>query len=347
LKTKRSSKTGTKTRGTSGLLRVAVCGCGGRGRDHVLSLLALPEVDVVALADSDHAACARLRDEELVPRGKPVSIFHTLEEQLRLARVDAVVLATPHQLHYGQARAALRAGVHVLVEKPMVTSTRQATALVDLARKQKRVLAIAHQGSCSSELRYIRRLLAEGKLGEITTVDGFISQDWLSRCRGTWRVSRELAGGGMLYDTGSHLLHAVLWLTGLKPVNVGAMVDNRGTEVDVVSSVLVRFDNGAMGTLLANGDARTFSSGLRIVGTRGTVVTGADGGRRAHSAVGRLLKYPPVKDHEMTVQSNFIEAVRGRSEAASPGEWGVKLCRLMDGIYTSAGTGKPAAVRWK
>ena len=347
MKPKARKKKATPPRGRGGPLRVAVAGCGVQGREHVRNLLKLPDVDLVALSDSNIAACSRLRDEELVPQGRPCSVFHTLEEQLRLARLDAVVIATPHYLHYPEAKAALEAGVHVLVEKPMVTSTRHARQLINLARRRKRVLAISFQGTCTSELTYARDVIAGGGLGDILTVDGFVSQDWLKACRGTWRLRKEQSGGGMLYDTGSHLLNAVLWLTGLKPVEVFAWVDNRGEEVDIIAGMLVRFDNGALATLMSNGDAQAFDSAIRIKGTRGVIVTSAYGGTLEHWEDGERLKYPPVEVSRMGPQSDFLRAIRSRTEPLCPAEWGLKLCRFMDAITASAETGKAVKVSWR
>ena len=344
MKRQASKKKVTSVRGRGGALRVAVAGCGVLGREHVRNLLKLPDVDLVALSDSNIAACSRLRDEELVPQGRPCSVFHTLEEQLRLARLDAVVIATPHYLHYPEARAALEAGVHVLMERPMVTSTRHARQLISLARRRKRVLAISFKGTCTSELTYARDVIGRGDLGDILTVDGFVSQDWLKACRGTWRLRREQSGGGMLYDTGSHLLNAVLWLTGLKPVEVFAWIDNRGEEVDITAGVLVRFENGALATLMSNGDAQTFDSTIRIKGTRGVIVTSAYGGTLEHWEGGERLKYPPVQVSGTSPQSDFLGAIRGKTEPVCPPEWGLKLCRLMDAIYASAEAGKVVKV---
>jgi predicted dehydrogenase len=140
----------------------------------------------------------------------------------------------------------------------------------------------------------------------------------------------------MLFDTGCHLLHSVLWLTGLKPVEVCAWVDRCGQQVDVLAGMLIRFDNGALGTLLSNGDARFFDSRIRINGTLGTLVTSAYGGRLEHYAEGELLRYPPVTMRGHSVQSDFLAAVRGRTEPASPADWSLKLCRLIDAVYASA-----------
>lgn len=344
MKTRKSSKKKTPARAATDPLRLAVCGCGAWGRQHVRNLLAVPGVDVVALVDDNHAAAARLRDEELVTHGKPCSLFHSLDEQLRLAPVDAIVISTPHHLHYPQVRAALETGAHVLVDRPLATSTRHARELIALAKRTGRILAISFQGACTSELAYVRRLIARGGLGEITTINGFICRPWLSTCRGTWRLRKSESGGGILLDAGSHLLHAILWLTGLKPVEVFASIDSRDEEVDVVSSIIIRFENGALATILADGDTQPPAEGIRIMGSGGTVVTSAYGGELQHYKGFQLLKYPPVADYSETAESNFVEAVRGREEVASPAIWGLALCRLMDAIYASARARKPVKV---
>lgn len=324
-----------------GALRVAICGCGSVSRRHVQNLLELPEVDVVALADVRHEACTRLRDEELVPRGRHCSVFHTLDEQLRLAQLDAVVIATPYYLHYPQAKAALEAGVHVLLEKPMVTSPTQARELMTLACKKKRVLALAYQGPYTPEFNYIRRVRREGILGQIRTVGGFINQDWLAGVKGTWRVRRKQAGGGILYDAGSHLLHAVLWLTELEPAEVFAFAENCKQEVEVVAAVIVHFSNGAVATLMANGDSRLPRNGIQLHGTEGVIVTSVYGEFLEHYIDGQKVKYPSVSGGSATPEANFIAAIRGQEELLCPADYGLKLARLLEAIYRSIRTRKP------
>jgi predicted dehydrogenase len=323
-------------------VRLGFVGCGNMARHHArVFTQAVPEAEIVALADPDPGRVARLVDE-FFP-SQPPAVFPDYREMLAVAPLDGVVIISPHVYHFPQAMDAIDAGCHVLIEKPMVTRTRDAQALIAHAHERGRLISVAFPGPFSCEFQYIRDLIARGDLGEIYLVTGVCAQDWLALCGGTWRTTLELSGGGNMYDSGAHMFNAMLYLTGLAATEVFAFVDNKDQEVDVVGVVSMRFTGGALGSAAVSGATTVFEQGLYIHGTRGSAKASIYGGQM-EVWVGRdRVKYPQVP-RTTTLQQNFVDCIKGRATTPSPPLLGLRQARLMDAIYESAGAGRPVSV---
>jgi predicted dehydrogenase len=230
---------------------------------------------------------------------------------------------------------AVRAGCNVLIEKPMVINTEDAQALIGEAERHQRIVSVAFPGPFSEEFRYVRDLVERGGLGEVQLVTGVCTQDWLGHVRGTWRTDLELSGGGNLYDSGAHMFNGMLFLTGLSVREVYACIDKKDQEVDVVATVSIRFDNGALGTAAVTGNATVMEQGIYIQGTLGSVKCSIYGGRMEIWLGREKVKYPVVPA-TTTPQQNFVDCIRGVAETPSPPGLGLRQARLMDAIYASA-----------
>ncbi len=328
-------------------LRFALVGCGGMGRTHMRHLLEIPEVEAAALCDTAKGRVQRYV-KEFFPRGtgRP-AVYTDYERLLSSERLDAVVLVTPHAEHFPQARAALEAGLHVLVEKPMVTNAEHARDLVRLAERKERLLGIAFQGPVSAEFAYISNLIRRGDLGELQSAVGYVAQDWMSLSRGTWRQNPKLSGGGMTFDTGAHLLNAALWLVDSPVRRVAATLDRLGSKVDINATIAIRFENGCLASLSCAGNAcGPIDSLLAIYGTKGTVKTGAWGGALEHvDAAHEQVRYPYMPYATVSPHRNFVDAIRGHDALRCPPAYGVLLAELMEAVFESAETGRAVEVR--
>ena len=112
-------------------IRVGIFGCGSISRGHVQRFLENPEVQIAACADPNPAAAAAVVGMVVKARGTEPLVFTSPEDLLAATTPDAVAIFTPHAFHFAQAMAALAAGAHVLLEKPMVCTVADAEALVD------------------------------------------------------------------------------------------------------------------------------------------------------------------------------------------------------------------------
>ena len=191
----------------SSRLRVAVVGCGAvTERYHLPALLASPEINVAVLVDPD-VNRARILGRQL--GAPPVASTH-----VRLpVPVDLALIATPNALHETIATDFLRAGVHVLVEKPMARTVEECDRMLAAADESGAILAVGHDFRQYPVARYAHELFQVNLLGPVRTVDVRQStgMGWPAL---TPTVLTRQAGGGVLIDFGVHLLDLLLWWLG-------------------------------------------------------------------------------------------------------------------------------------
>ncbi len=253
-------------------LRAAIAGAGFMGTAHTEALRRNGVyIKGIAGADPEEACDAAER------LGLPCA-YRSFEDMVIDPDVDIIHLCTPNFLHYSQAKAALQAGKHVLVEKPLAMDSQEARELVAIARETGRV------GALNYNLRYYplcqeaHSRVRGGALGEVRILHGEYCQDWLFLPTDwNWRLI-PAEGGGLraVADIGTHWLDMVTWITGLEVTAVMAdlatfipirqkpkhavetfaskLVQSADTEpveihTEDFAAVLLRFNNGARGTL--------------------------------------------------------------------------------------------------
>lgn len=321
-------------------VRIGLIGCGGIMRRHVEDLRDLPEVRIAALADTDPERIAAYKREW--PDLGEAAEYDDYMKLLEKGDVTGVVIATPHTMHYDQITAALDRGIHVLTEKPLVCRIDHAAELVRKVRESGLVLVIGYQRHYGGAFRYMRRAIAEGKIGRVQAVLAFQCQGWKVSTAGKWRQVPELSGGGQLNDSGSHLVDVLLWVTGLQAETVSAQIDPCGTPVDINSALSVRFTNGAVGTLTVVGDypARGMWEDISILGGKGGFHLRQGGALT--QILGRddaTLEVDPGRLSGGSISKNFIRSIQGQEEPAASVECGLRVIELTEAAWKSAEQG--------
>jgi len=194
-------------------------------------------------------------------------------------RMQFVSIVTPNHLHVPQALAAVRAGFHVVCDKPLAMSEAEALALAEAARRADRLVAVTYNYTGYPMIREARHLVASGALGRIRRVQCEYLQGWLAQAQpdnkqADWRVDPARAGAaGCFGDIGSHCENLVHFVTGLEMEAVCADLNRfvPGRQLDDDGNVLVRFAGGARGVIIASQVAVGEENGLclRIYGERG------------------------------------------------------------------------------
>lgn len=322
--------------------RVGFIGLGAMARYHLSQILDRADTEVTALcepAPGAHAAAAELfqRRGLAVPPNEP-----DWERFLarNAGRMDAVFIITPHVLHFTQAAACLQAGLDVLLEKPMVMTADEASALIETRDRTGRVLVVAFQGSLSAQVREASRLLRSGELGPILNVNAMVWQDWETLTHGTWRQEPNVSGGGFLFDTGAHMLNTVADLAGEELSQVAAWLEDDGRPVDVRAVVMARLASGALVTMNACGSAiPSCHSDIRVFTTKAILRTGVWGEALELQRAGadRLRKVRSVVP--IPIWEQFLHIRDGRTPNPSPPEAGLRMARLWDAIRASAARG--------
>lgn len=323
-------------------VRLALIGSGGFGRYHIRQILQqLDTTEVAVICEPSreaYAAAAGLFSAAgLTPPPHRTDLGKMLAEYR--GKLDAALIVTPHALHHDQTAACLEAGLDVLLEKPMVLTAAEARSLIGVRDRTGRLLVVAFPGSLSPQVRTAVGLLRGGTLGELLNISGTVWQNWMDAAN-TWRGQPALSGGGFLFDTGAHMLNTIADLAGEDFVEVGAWLDNRGTQVDIRAAVMARTASGVLVTINACGAAiPSCASDLRVFCTRGIVRTGMWGERLELQRFGRKTLRPVKVPPSLGVWEQFLAVRAGQIANPSPPEVGLRMARLWDAIQASAAQG--------
>ena len=199
-------------------LQAAVIGVGFVGRAHIEALRRLG-IPVLGVLGSSPERSEATRAALGLPRA-----YRSLEELCADDEVTVVHICTPNYLHFAEASAVLRSGKHVMCEKPLAMNARESTALIELARQQKRMGGVCYNLRFYPLCQEARALIASGAIGEPRLVHGKFLQDWLFYPTDwNWRLETQLGGElRAVSDIGTHWLDLAMWLTGRKVVEVCA-----------------------------------------------------------------------------------------------------------------------------
>lgn len=211
--------------------------------------------------------------------------FETMarEEAKRPDGIEAVSIVTPNHMHAGPALAFLKAGIHVICDKPLTTSLKEAKALQAAAKKSGLIFAVTHNYTGYPMVRQARAMVKSGELGEIRVVQVEYPQDWLAeplektgQKQADWRTDPKRSGaGGCIGDIGTHAYNLADFITGLSVDELSAELTTfvKGRKLDDNTQILLRYANGARGSLWASQVAIGNENNLRIrvYGTKGGI----------------------------------------------------------------------------
>jgi predicted dehydrogenase len=326
-------------------VRAAVIGCGLMAREHVRGLLKKRgEVDIAVVSDPSPRAYEAMRDLFLeagleAPPNKPD--LGSLLKACR-GRVDVALVVTPHKFHFEHAKAAMEAGLDVLLEKPMVTNAREALDLIDVRARTGRLLVISFNGSLSPQVRLAAQMLRSGELGEILSISATVWEGWASSYKGHWKQDPEVSGGGFMFDTGAHMLNTVADLAGEDFVEVAAWLDTRGrgTGLDITGTVMARLASGALVSMCACGETiPACSSDVRVFCTKGIIRTDVWGRWLELQREGEPVLRPLEDLPSLGPWEQFLAVRNGSSPNPCPPEVGLRMALLWDAIGSSARRG--------
>jgi predicted dehydrogenase len=344
----------------SNLRRIALVGAGVIGRHHGLVVGQLADrVELVAVADVDTVRAEQLAAER---GGRP---YPSLTAALAAEEIDVVVVCTPTGLHGEVAIEALRAGKHVIVEKPAELTVARTDEIIEARDKAGTLVTVISQHRFDPATETTLAAIGRGEFGRLTS--GIASIDWWRGQSyydsGDWRGTWELDGGGALMNQGVHTVDLLVAALG-RPVEVfayaGTLAHER-IEVEDVAVGVVRFENGALGVLHATTAAYPgLSARLQVHGDRGSAVIDNDQLAFFHAtAAGR----EPEEKLMGTTQStsvptagsnpgslsdahrlqylNFLGALDGTEQLRVDLETNRQSIGVITGAYESARTGRP------
>jgi predicted dehydrogenase len=331
-------------------LRVVVLGAGANVWQFHRPALGAIGADVVAVHDLDRASAQRVAD------GLGCAVAEDLADALR-RDADLAVVMTSHVDHAELGQACLRAGLHVLVEKPMAITAGETDAMVAEAARAGRLLAVGVQQRTRAEVQQARRLLQSDALGALQRFD--VLATWPRRSSyfrsAPWRATWAGEGGGILINQGQHELDLLCWLAG-PPASVVAHTSSamHGREVEDTAVALLEWPGGATGTVrlsTAEHDERqrveaTLTGGrLRLTPGHLEVrrddvdfrdYAAADGDPYKGPAAGSVEVVTGVGGTHIDLYRNLARAVAGEEALVSPGHEAAAAVELANAIVMSA-----------
>lgn len=307
-------------------MRVGIIGAGGISDTHVRAARAIEGVEVVAVHGSNRSKTLALAESAGAAAYPDFGEF--LDHPM-----DVVAIGSPSGLHADQAIAAIRRGLHVIVEKPLDITTGKIDALLGEAESRGVQVGVFFQERLSPEVGAVKRALDTGKIGLPLFASGSVR--WYrppeyyasSRWRGTWALD----GGGALMNQGIHTVDLLVWLLG-SVARVSARTATRlhAIEVEDTALALLEFESGTVGTIEATTAAYPgFPRRIEITGTKGSLV---------HEDPPRAATVADATPHRRVLQ-DFIEALRTGRRPACDGREGRRSVAVVEAIYRSARSG--------
>ncbi len=330
--------------------RIALVGAGWFGRLAAIpAVLDHPHADLVAVCDRD-----RQRAQETADEFGIAGVFTDVGDLIEAGVADGVIVAVSQTAHHRVCAQALAAGLHVLVEKPIVLTAADAWELVDLAAARDLILMVGETFHFPSVSQRVRDVVRSGRLGDLVQVVGtfnshtarlFGGASALPDGRGGGYSDPALAGGGQGHTQVSHLAGLALWTCGESVDGVFAYLDNRGLQVDLVDAIVARLSGGASISLSATG---TMPSGhpprnrLEYYGTTGFLVHDLAAATATIALTDEPVEYLALGPDEETYPlqapaRQFADLINGAAvENLAPGESAARAVELLDAAYRSA-----------
>ena len=254
-------------------VRIGIIGMGNMGRFHAKDLLE-GRVDRGELTAVGSTSPHKL--EEYLEKG--IQVFGSGEDMIASGTIDALLIATPHYQHTSLGIAALEAGLHIMVEKPISAHKADAERLIAKANAHPdQVFAGMFQLRVEPRYQKIREIVKSGELGDLMRVL-WIMTDWFRSeiyfQSGGWRATWKGEGGGVLLNQCLHQLDAMQWITGM-PSRVSSQVGiGKWHDIEVEDDVTcyMEFSNGAAGAFITSSGETPGSNRLEIAGTKGRLI---------------------------------------------------------------------------
>jgi len=324
-----------------------------------------PRAKLVAVCDT-----VAERAESAAERFGAEFVSTDFAQVLERGDVDAVDIATPNVSHAAISLAALKAGKHVMCEKPMAMSYEEAEHMYRAAKEADVKTGINFVYRRHPAARFARHIVEQGHIGRVFHVNAFYMQSWLidPELPLVWRMQKEVTGTGVLGDLGSHIIDLVEWITGERIKAIVAdmqtfirerpLPDGSGTgqvDVDDDTNLLARFENGATGVFVTSryGTGQTNYQRIEIYGDKGSVIYSWDDVSHVRAALGPVfirervmapIPVPrrfksPIPEDEHNVSGNiraFIQAILEDGDMEPGFQDGLRNQEILEAVEISA-----------
>ncbi len=338
-------------------LRVGVIGCGKVARVlHLNEYSQNPDAEIAAVCDSDQG-----RLDYCVERFGAKQAFKDHKQMLKEAGLDAVSVCVPNHVHCAVTLDVLKAGVNVLVEKPMALTSKDAATMIRTAKQKKKLLMVNQTQRFSPVHRKAKEVMDSGIMGKVlhvATSFGHTGPEGWSPW-GKWFFRKDVAGFGPMADLGVHKADLLRHLTGKEVAEVSAYTSRSekktGDVEDNFVSVL-KFTDGTIGTLSTSWTVHGIESNyMYLYCENGTLMISVIPGKPLVAYMSKPkgtieFEVPPMQSNveerwNLGVTRNFLNAIRGKEKCLVPGEEGKVALDIILACDKAARTGKSVKLK--
>ncbi|GHB90371.1 Gfo/Idh/MocA family protein [Cerasicoccus arenae] len=336
-------------------VRIGIIGIGNMGSNHAKKLIAgdVPRAKLTALCDTDPKRLESFPDQKHFSDG---------EEMINSGEIDAVIIATPHYSHTTLGIAALKAGLHTLVEKPISVHKADCERLIAAHTDKSKVFAAMFNQRTDPRYVKLRELITSGQLGRINRVNWIIT-DWFRTATyyssGGWRATWEGEGGGVLLNQCPHQLDLMQWLFGM-PTHVRSYCEigrYHDIEVDDDVTTYLKYPSGATGVFITTTGEAPGTNRLEVAAEQGKVVIEGEGikwtrnekqATEFSNETDKPFAKPetwdisiPTKgfgEQHVGIMKNFVAAILDGAELVAPASEGIHSVELANAMLYSSFT---------
>lgn len=326
----------------------SVVGCGGFGKKRISALKNIG-AKISCLVDTNEQLVSKLAGE--------IGCEYSTDYNSVLKRddVDCVIVATPNKFHAPIAVAALKAGKHVICEKPLARTVAEAHSMVDAAKHGKVFLKTGSNLRYFSNVVKAKELVDKGVIGKPLFVRGWIGHDG-QKILHAWNVDKEMAGGGTFLDNGAHILDLFRWFVGdfsdcfgyVNTLSMPVKVEDNGMG-------LFKSKDGRMAFIQSSWTEWSGYMYMEVYGSEGSVIIDNRGERVANTnqwtvsskticttkgGIHQIFDYSAEKPQSYELElKDFIEHVKRGEQPLASGHDGMKVVEMVHGIYESSAKG--------
>jgi predicted dehydrogenase len=319
--------------GKGDVVRFGIVGCGRIAQSHLQALGTLADAKLTAAVESRRPA------GEAVAAEHKCALMSDYRDPALLGLVDAVIICAPPNLHHDIARHFIERGIHVLCEKPLTIRSADAQDLVKLSAQKDVLLMMASKFRYVDDIIKTKAIIEAGILGRITLYENSFCSKISMADR--WNSQKEVSGGGVLIDNGSHSADIARYLLGpIVDVQAQLGIPSQGLQVEDTVRVQFMTKGGVLGTFdLSWSITKDSKNYIHVFGSEGTLQVGWKGSRYCQDGSSKWIPFGSGYDKTKAFanqHANFIGTLKGTDKPIITAEDSLASVQVVETAYRSA-----------